>query len=144
MHDLVNWMEQIAAKYPGASLVVRVEERGVVVLARRRSQTDASARTIGSAEPRRATAKPSTNVLGKSLVPDLPSRDSTNRQQPFYSIPELAFRWRCSRGTVYNRLRFAGAKVLDLGSAGKKGKKLVPALTVFQIESKHLKALPLP
>jgi hypothetical protein len=142
VHDFVNWMEQIAAKYPGASLVVRVEERGVVVLARRRSQTDASARTIGSAEPRRARAKPSANVLAKSLSPELPHPDNTNRQQPYYSIPELAVRWRSSRATVYNRLRFAGAKVLDLGPAGKKGKKLVPALTVFQIESKNLKALP--
>jgi hypothetical protein len=78
----------------------------------------------------------------RSLPPHSSSRDNSHRQQPFYSIPELAVRWRCSRGTVYNRLRFAGAKVLDFASAGKKGKKLVPALTVFQIESKHLKALP--
>lgn len=59
----------------------------------------------------------------------------------FYSIPELAHRWRCSRGTVYNRLRFAGAKVLDFATSGKKGKKLIPALTVLQIDSKYLKAL---
>jgi len=77
----------------------------------------------------------------QSLLPDRPSRDNTNRQQPFYSIPELAVRWRCSRGTVYNRLRFAGAKVLDFATGGRKGKKLVPALTVFQIESKYLKTL---
>jgi hypothetical protein len=62
-------------------------------------------------------------------------------EQPFYSIPELAVRWRCSRGTVYNYLRFAGAKVLDFATSGKKGKKLVPASTVFQIETKHLKVL---
>jgi hypothetical protein len=61
--------------------------------------------------------------------------------QPFFSIPELANRWRCSRGTVYNRLRFAGARVLDFASAGKKGKKLVPASTVFQIEARHTKRL---
>jgi hypothetical protein len=78
----------------------------------------------------------------RSLPPHSSSRDNTNGQRAFYSIPELAVRWRCSRGTVYNRLRFAGAKVLDFASAGKKGKKLVPALTVFQIESKHLKVLP--
>jgi len=70
------------------------------------------------------------------------ARDRTNERQAFYSIPELAIRWRCSRGTVYNRLRFAGAKVLDFASAGKKGKKLVPALTVFQIESRFMKGLP--
>jgi hypothetical protein len=140
--DLVNWTEKFAARYPGATVVLRAEERGVLVLVRCRLQTNACARTILSAEPRRATEKPNTNVLGKSLLPDLPSRDNTNRQQQFYSIPELADRWRCSRGTVYNRLRFAGAKVLDFASAGKKGKKLVSALTVFQIESKHRKALP--
>ena len=78
----------------------------------------------------------------KTLLPDHPSRDNTNGQQSFYSIPELAVRWRCSRGTVYNRLRFAGAKVLDFATEGRKGKKLVPALTIFQIESKHLKAMP--
>ncbi len=71
-----------------------------------------------------------------TAVPALP------QQQPFFSIPDLAVRWRCSRGTVYNRLRFCGAKVLDFSSAGRKAKKLVPALTVFQIESKHLKVLP--
>lgn len=65
----------------------------------------------------------------------------TQTQPAFYSIAELAGRWRCSRGTVYNRLRFAGAKVLDFAASGKKGKKLIPALTVLQIESKHLKAL---
>jgi len=63
------------------------------------------------------------------------------RVQPYYSIPELAERWRCSRGTVYNRLRLAGAKVLDFSTAGGKSKKLVPALTVSQLEAKFTKAL---
>jgi hypothetical protein len=92
----------------------------------------------------------STTVPARSITPSdvtssppcSSSRDNTNERQAFYSIPELAIRWRCSRGTVYNRLRFAGAKVLDFASAGKKGKKLVPALTVFQIESRFMKGLP--
>ena len=142
MLDLVNLIEKVVAKNPRASVVLRAEVEGVRVVICRRLQTNVSARTILSTERRRATEKPSANAFGKGLLPDVPSRDNTNRQQPFYSIPELADRWRCSRGTVYNRLRFAGAKVLDLGSAGKKGKKLVPASTIFQIESKHLKALP--
>ena len=142
MLEFVNLIEKVVAEYPRASVVLRAEVGGVRIVICRRLQTDTSARTILSREPRWATEKPSTNVLGKSLLPDLPSRDNTNRQQSFYSIPELAVRWRSSRGTVYNRLRFAGAKVLDFASAGKKGKKLVPALTVFQIESKHLKVLP--
>jgi len=140
--DLVDWTEKLAAEHPGATVVLRAEERGVLVVVRCRFQTDASARTILSTELRRVTEKPSTDMLGKGVLPGLPSRDNTNQHQPFYSIPELAIRWRCSRGTVYNRLRFAGVKVLDFGSAGKKGKKLVPAVTIFQIESKHLKALP--
>jgi hypothetical protein len=74
--------------------------------------------------------------------PHTQNRDAASERQEFYSIPELAIRWRCSRGTVYNRLRFAGAKVLDFASAGKKGKKLVPALTVFHIESRFMKGLP--
>ena len=61
--------------------------------------------------------------------------------QDFFSIGELARRWRCSRGTVYNRLRFSGAKVLDFSTAGRKSKKLVPALTVSQLEAKFTKAL---
>jgi len=61
--------------------------------------------------------------------------------RPYYSVPELAERWRCSRGTVYNRLRVAGAKVLDFSTAGRKSKKLVPALTVSQLEAKFTKAL---
>jgi len=85
---------------------------------------------------------PITSDYASSLPPHSSSRYNANRQQAFYSIPELAVRWRCSRGTVYNRLRFAGAKVLDFASAGKKGKKLVPALTVFQIESRYMKVLP--
>jgi biotin operon repressor len=46
-------------------------------------------------------------------------------QQEYFSIAELAQRWRCSRGTVYNRLRALGAEVLDFASRGKKGKKVV-------------------
>ena len=37
-------------------------------------------------------------------------------EQEYYSIRELAERWRVSRGTVYNRLRSAGAKVLDFAA----------------------------
>jgi hypothetical protein len=45
----------------------------------------------------------------------------------FFSISELATRWRCSRATVYNRLRAVGAKVLDFAPSGKKGKKGDPS-----------------
>src|SRR5260370_41612437 len=58
-----------------------------------------------------------------------------HRQQEYYSIRDLAARWRVSRGTVYNRLRSAGAKVLDFASPGKRGKKAVHASVVLQIEA---------
>jgi hypothetical protein len=56
---------------------------------------------------------------------------------PFFSIPELAMRWRMSRASVYNALR--GHRVLDFAAPGRRGHKLVPAETVRQIESKRLK-----
>ena len=57
--------------------------------------------------------------------------------QDFFSIPELALRWRCSRGTVYNLIR--GEKVLDFATPGHRGKKLVPAGVVARIEEANLR-----
>jgi hypothetical protein len=57
--------------------------------------------------------------------------------QTFYSISELAKRWRCSRASVYNRLR--GEKVLDFARQGHKGQKLVPAETVLRIEQGRMR-----
>lgn len=57
--------------------------------------------------------------------------------QDFFSIPELALRWRCSRGTVYNLIR--GERVLDFASPGHRGKKLVPAAVVARIEETNTK-----
>jgi hypothetical protein len=56
---------------------------------------------------------------------------------PYFSIPELALRWRCSRGTVYNVIR--GEKVLDFAAPGHKGKKLIPRDVVCRIEERHVK-----
>lgn len=55
---------------------------------------------------------------------------------PYYSIPDLAKRWRCSRGTVYNVIR--GERVLDFASRGHRGKKLVPAEVVRRIEQRRM------
>jgi hypothetical protein len=63
------------------------------------------------------------------------------RSQNFYSIQDLAERWRCSRGSVYNRLRAAGAQVLDFAAAGKRGSKLVPSAVVQQLENAKMKRL---
>lgn len=57
--------------------------------------------------------------------------------QPFFSIPELASRWRCSRGTVYNLIR--GEKVFDLAVPGRRGHKAVPAAVVERIENAHMR-----
>jgi hypothetical protein len=58
-------------------------------------------------------------------------------EQDFFSIPELAVRWRCSRGTVYNLIR--GEKVLDFAAPGHRGKKLVPADVVSRIEQANMR-----
>ena len=61
---------------------------------------------------------------------------------PFYSIPELAERWCCSRAKVYAILRDAGYKLLDLAIPGKdKGKRLIPASVVEQIERSRMRSL---
>ena len=66
----------------------------------------------------------------------------TNASDPdFFSIAELAKRWRVSRGTVYTRLRATGAQVLDFAAAGKRGRKVVSARVVFGIEEHHTKRL---
>jgi hypothetical protein len=63
------------------------------------------------------------------------------RQQEFFSIGELANRWRCSRGTVYNRLRRTAAQVLDFATCGKRGRKCVPVDVVLAIEKCNMKRL---
>jgi hypothetical protein len=56
---------------------------------------------------------------------------------PYYSIVDLARRWRCSRGTVYNIIR--GERVLDFAAPGHKGKKLVAAKVVRRIEENNMR-----
>jgi len=64
-------------------------------------------------------------------------------KKPFYSIPELARRWNCSRATVYNVLRESEFKLLDLSRKGKnKGHWNVPAAVVEHIERSRMRALP--
>jgi hypothetical protein len=59
----------------------------------------------------------------------------------FYTIPPLAERWSCSRGTVYNVLRSAGTRVVDFAAKGRKGHKLVPVAAVVEIERRKLRRL---
>ncbi len=60
---------------------------------------------------------------------------TASKAAAYFSIPELADRWRCSRGTVYNIIR--GEHVLDFAAPGRKGKKLVPAEVVRRIEQRR-------
>jgi len=61
--------------------------------------------------------------------------------QQYFSFAELAKRWRCSRGTVYNRLRRIGAQVLDFAPLGKKGKKVIALETILRIEESKTRRL---
>ncbi len=70
-------------------------------------------------------------------TPDNSQPDGNPRaqvKQEYFSIPELAQRWRCSRGTVYNRLRAVGAEILDFAPRGKRGKKVIQTNVVMRIE----------
>jgi hypothetical protein len=68
-----------------------------------------------------------------------PKPEQSGRAQVFYSIPELAERWRCSRASVYNRIR--GKVVLDFAEKGRRGHKVVPIEVVSDIERAHLRIL---
>jgi len=68
------------------------------------------------------------------------SRNDPKAQQ-YLSISELAARWRCSRGTVYNRLRLLGINVLDFAPPGKRGKKVVSLSTVVKVEESRTKRM---
>ena len=66
------------------------------------------------------------------------SLDSPPAKDPkYFSIADLAGRWRCSRGTVYNVIR--GERVLDFAVSGRRGKKLVPADVVSKIEQRRMR-----
>jgi len=64
------------------------------------------------------------------LIPDL---------RPFFSIRDLAERWRCARASVYNQIR--GEKVLDFAMNGRKGHKVVPLEVVLKIERARMRVL---
>lgn len=79
--------------------------------------------------------------MGTTPQSDLVVSEAVSRGQEFFSIAELANRWRCSRGTVYTRLRRTGAQVLDFAPSGKKGRKCVHIDVVLQIEKRQMRRL---
>jgi hypothetical protein len=66
---------------------------------------------------------------------------SLRNDQKYFSISQLADRWQCSRGTVYNRLRAVGANVLNFAPRGKRGRKVVSLEVVLQIETRYTRRL---
>jgi hypothetical protein len=63
-------------------------------------------------------------------------------KKPFYSIPDLAKRWNCSRATVYNTLRGSEFKLLNLSRKGRtKGKWNIPAAVVEHIEQARMERI---
>jgi hypothetical protein len=73
------------------------------------------------------------------VVPQGNLKTALPELRPFFSITDLAERWRCSRASVYNRIR--GERVVDFAASGHKGHKLVPLEIVLKIEQAHLKVL---
>lgn len=70
-----------------------------------------------------------------------------NRQainKPFYSISDLAGRWNCSRATIYNILRDADFKALNIASKTSEERQSwrIPASVVEKIEQSRLEHLP--
>jgi hypothetical protein len=69
-------------------------------------------------------------------------RNRRSIKKPFYSIPDLATRWNCSRATVYNILGESEFKLLNLSRQGKKkGKWNVPASVVEHIEQSRMEPI---
>ena len=77
----------------------------------------------------------------KPVASEAQLKKAPSTTKEYFSIPELAERWRCSRGTVYNRLRANGTEIVDFASRGKRNKKLVRASTVFRLEEKRTRPL---
>jgi len=83
--------------------------------------------------------------LGKTPPAERPASPAMPAPAPahkhFLTIPEIAERWRIARPTVYDRLRAAGAKVLDFNPRGGRGRKIIPFGVVLEIENRRLKRL---
>jgi hypothetical protein len=70
-------------------------------------------------------------------------RNCSAISKPFYSIPDLARRWCCSRASVYAILRESEFKLLDMRQRKKaKGKWNVPRAVVEQIEKSRMRSMP--
>jgi hypothetical protein len=95
-----------------------------------------------SLDPEKLTVSEFATLLGldaQAIKSPIQCRASPSKE--FLTIPQLAARWVCSRGSVYNYLRDAGAKIVDFAPPGGKGKKLVPMDVVERIERQRTKRI---
>jgi len=65
-------------------------------------------------------------------------RQRRSESQSFFTIPQLADRWVCSRAKVYAVLRASAAKILDIGEGKTRKKILVPAEVVERLEKARI------
>jgi hypothetical protein len=90
-----------------------------------------------------AGSQPSAVTAALKIEPtgtDFAACNTAKCEQAFYTIPDLAKRWHCSRASVYNILR--GQMVIDFApQPGRKGHKLVSADVVRQIENRRARRL---
>lgn len=68
-------------------------------------------------------------------------RQRRSDRQAYFTIPQLASRWVCSRAQVYAILRASAAKVLDIGEGNKRSKTLVPADVVERLEKSRMEKM---
>jgi hypothetical protein len=66
-------------------------------------------------------------------------REESKTPAQFFTVQELAERWRIARPTVYARLQRLGIKVLDLSPGTARGRKVVPRSAILEVESRQLK-----
>lgn len=102
------------------------------------SRGDNAATSESSAGPQRSAS--TVALKPESKVTNSVTSNTAKCDQAFYTIPDLANRWHCSRATVYNVLR--GEMVIDFAPRpGRKGHKLVSADVVRQIENRRARSL---
>lgn len=61
------------------------------------------------------------------------------KMDEFYTVRELAARWKCGKSSVERYMRLNGCKVVDLAVGHPKGKKIVPAKEVLRLEEKRMR-----
>jgi response regulator of citrate/malate metabolism len=61
------------------------------------------------------------------------------KMDAYYTIKELAERWKSSQSSVARYLKINGCQVLDLAIGKKKSKKIISAKEILRLEEKRCK-----